>query len=66
MSIPDKKICWITATYFLDVDLPVVPPLMRWFDIDWTIITTPLQIADDSAYIKSKTDCSHTMLCAPA
>ena len=66
MSIPDKKICWITATYFLDVDLPVVPPLMRWFDIDWTIIPTPLQIADDSAYIKSKTDCSHTMLCAPA
>lgn len=42
MSIPDKKICWITATYFLDVDLPVVPPLMRWFDIDWTIITLSL------------------------
>ena len=66
MSTPKKRICWITATYFLDVDLPVVPPLMQWFDIDWTIITTPRQMADDSAYIRSKTDCPHTMLCAPA
>lgn len=66
MSTPKKRICWITATYFLDVDLPVVPPLMQWFDIDWTIVTTPRQMADDSAYIRSKTDCPHTMLCAPA
>lgn len=66
MSIRKTKICWVTATYFLDVDLPVVPELKKWFDIDWTIISTPRQIRNDESYIRSKSDCDYTILAAPA
>lgn len=51
-----KRICWITATYFLDVDLPVVPRLMEHYAIDWIIVTSPKQIDSDRAYIESQTD----------
>lgn len=33
-----KKIVWITADYFIDVDLPVLPYLSSTFDIDWFIV----------------------------
>ena len=52
----DPRICWVTATYFLDVDLPVVPKLMEHFKIDWHVITTPKLAESDSEYIRSKTD----------
>lgn len=49
-----KKICWITATYFLDVDLPIVPKLEPYFDIDWFIITNASNKEQDEQYIESK------------
>ena len=49
------KICWVTATYFLDVDLPVVPNLMDDFEIDWYIVTSAKLAKSDSDYIRSKT-----------
>lgn len=51
-----KKICWITATYFLDVDLPIVPKLMEYFSIDWKIITSDKLKESDKKYILSQTD----------
>lgn len=52
----NKKICWITATYFLDVDLPIVPNLQKEFDIDWYIITNEKNEKQDEEYVRSK-DC---------
>lgn len=33
-----KKICWVTASWFLNVDIPIVPLLSKHFQIDWKII----------------------------
>ncbi len=33
-----KKIAWITGDYFIDVDIPVVPFLRRYYDIEWYVI----------------------------
>ncbi|MBD5370248.1 MAG: glycosyltransferase [Bacteroides sp.] len=60
------RICWITASYFLDVDLPVVPSLMDDFIIDWTVITTPGQLRSDSDYIRSQTGRNVNVVTAPA
>lgn len=49
-----KRICWVTATYFLDVDLPVVPYLMNDFEIDWIIVSNSRQMESDSSYISSR------------
>lgn len=57
-----KKICWVTASYFLDVDLPVVPKLMNKFIIDWYIITTSSQIKSDREYIQSKTSKPYNLI----
>lgn len=35
-----KRICWITSSYLLDVDLPIVPRLQEEYDIEWIILTT--------------------------
>lgn len=58
-----KRIFWLTAGYFLDVDLPVVPELKSYFDIDWVILSSERNRADDEKYISSQTDCGFTMLC---
>lgn len=50
----NKRICWVTATYFLDVDLPVVPRLAKDFNIDWHIVTTSGAAESDAAYIRSQ------------
>lgn len=31
----EKKICWITASYMLQVDLPLLAELKKEFDIEW-------------------------------
>lgn len=49
-----KKICWVTATYFLDVDIPVIPTLKKYYNIDWIIITNSRNKNDDINYIQSK------------
>lgn len=33
-----KKIAWITADYFIDVDLPIVPQLLEDYDIMWFVL----------------------------
>lgn len=35
MKSSNKKICWITATYMLQVDLPILSPLANKYNIDW-------------------------------
>ncbi|HLN56060.1 MAG TPA: glycosyltransferase family 4 protein [Bacteroidales bacterium] len=35
-----KKICWITPDYFLIVDAPKVPLLVKEFDIRWILVNT--------------------------
>jgi glycosyltransferase involved in cell wall biosynthesis len=34
----NKKIFWLTADYFIDVDLPIVPGLSKMYDIDWYVL----------------------------
>ena len=34
------RICWITSSFLLDVDIPIVPQLQKEYDIDWIILTT--------------------------
>lgn len=58
----NKKICWITATYFLDVDLPIVPRLKRDFSIDWKIITHSCHNNSDKKYIESQTNCKYELV----
>ncbi len=53
----NKRIAWVTATYFLDVDLPVVPRLKQYFDIDWIIVTNSKSVASDTKLIQSQTSC---------
>lgn len=31
------RICWITATYMLQVDFPILPQINKIFDIDWYV-----------------------------
>jgi glycosyltransferase involved in cell wall biosynthesis len=33
-----KRVCWITSNYYIDVDLPIVPAISKYYDIDWQII----------------------------
>lgn len=33
-----KKIVWITADYFVDVDLPIIPQLLCYYDIRWIVV----------------------------
>ena len=47
------KICWLTATYFLDVDIPVVPKLQEAFDVDWIILSTPSNAEEDKKMIEA-------------
>lgn len=49
-----KRICWVTATYFLDVDMPLMSNLMQTFEIDWYILTNPQNYYDDLEYLSSK------------
>ncbi|MDE7466357.1 MAG: glycosyltransferase [Muribaculaceae bacterium] len=56
------SICWITASYFLDVDLPIVPSLQKDFDIDWIVISSAKSAQSDDAYIRSQTDMPYTSL----
>lgn len=34
------RICWITSSFLLDVDIPIVPKLQKEYEIDWIILTT--------------------------
>lgn len=47
-----KKICWITSTSFLDVDLPIVPQLQKEYDIEWVIITSLSNLEGDKMMIQ--------------
>ena len=46
------KICWITSTFLLDVDIPIVPHLQSLYDIDWIVLTTPSNIRGDMRLIE--------------
>lgn len=35
-----KKIIWITSDSFIDVDLPIIPLMSKYFNIDWYIVTS--------------------------
>lgn len=49
-----KKICWITSSFLLDVDIPIVPDLQVDFDIDWIVLTTSSNYDGDKALIEAK------------
>lgn len=52
------KICWVSATYFLSVDLPIVPALQKDFDIDWFIISNKSNLTEDQLSIENR-GCNH-------
>ena len=47
-----SKICWITATYFLDVDVPIVPKLMEHYDIQWIVLSSSSNYESDKKVIE--------------
>lgn len=49
-----KKICWITSTYLLDVDIPIVPVLQADYDIDWIVLTTTANRDGDKVLIEAR------------
>jgi glycosyltransferase involved in cell wall biosynthesis len=48
-----NKICWVTSSYLLDVDIPIVPHLQSKYDIDWIVLTTQTNYDGDKALIES-------------
>lgn len=50
-------ICWITSSYLLDVDIPIVPALQKDYDIDWIILSTNANKEGDKALIE-RTGCT--------
>lgn len=53
-----KKVCWITSSFLLDVDIPIVPQLQKEYDIDWIILTTWGNHDGDKNLIET-TGCRH-------
>ena len=53
-----KRICWLTSSFLLDVDIPIVPELQADYEIDWIILTTEANVESDKALIQ-KTGCSN-------
>lgn len=56
--MPKKKICWLTSSFLLDVDIPIVPELQADYEIDWIILTTEANEESDKDLIQ-KTGCSN-------
>ena len=56
MSRSTKKIVWITPDYFVSVDGPVIPLLIRHYEIDWIVVKTcgSLISADDPSGARVK------------
>lgn len=50
-------ICWITSSFLLDVDIPIVPALQKDYDIDWIILSTNANKEGDKALIE-RTGCT--------
>ena len=53
-----NRICWITSSFLLDVDIPIVPQLQKEYDIDWIILTTQGNRDGDKNLIET-TGCRH-------
>ncbi len=49
-----KRFCWITSTYLLDVDVPIVPVLQADYDIDWIVLTTAANREGDKVLIENR------------
>ena len=47
-------ICWITSSFLLDVDIPIVPVLQENYDIEWIVLTTQANHDGDKALIEAK------------
>lgn len=55
-SMQKNKICWVTSSFLLDVDIPIVPTLQGNYDIDWIVLTTKANYDGDKKLIE-KTGC---------
>jgi glycosyltransferase involved in cell wall biosynthesis len=33
-----KKIVWVTAEYFVETDIHVMPMLLEWYDVEWYVV----------------------------
>ena len=53
-----KKICWITSSFLLDVDIPIVPALQGSYHIDWIVLTTKANRDGDKKLIENA-GCRH-------
>lgn len=48
-----NKICWVTSSFLLDVDTPIVPALQASYDIDWIVLTTKANRDGDKKLIEN-------------
>lgn len=61
MECEKKRICWVTATYFLDVDLPLMCKLKEKLDIDWYVISNPKNLEDDKKLLSQQSHCNYNL-----
>ena len=55
-----NSITWVTAEYFVDVDLPILPYLSHYYDITWLIIISKRSKIDYTKIINEK--CQNTSI----
>lgn len=48
-----KKVTWITPTYYVDVDLPIIKELQTYFDIHWLVVLQPKDGENTKEYIEN-------------
>ncbi|MCR5569131.1 MAG: glycosyltransferase [Paludibacteraceae bacterium] len=49
----EKKISWITAECYLDVDLPIIAELRKYYSIYWQVVLPYNCTIDNEAYVSS-------------
>lgn len=49
----ENRICWITSSFLLDVDIPIVPRLQKEYNIEWIILTTNGNLEGDKRLIET-------------
>ena len=47
------RVCWITSSFLLDVDIPIVPVLQNEYEIDWFILTTNANYDGDKRLVEA-------------
>lgn len=56
------KIVWLTSSFLIDVDIPIVPRLQKFYDIDWIILTTSSNRDGDIELVERTGCCKYQII----